>query len=417
MRISTTQIFQNGIDTLQRNQQQLNRTQLQLSTGKRILSPSDDPSGAVQSLQFRSGIEKIEQYQRNGTMLEQRLNFSETVLTSVVDGLQRVRELALQGNNATQTNETRGFIAGEIRQALDELMQLANSRDANGEYIFAGNDSLRQPFVKTADEVSFAGDAVQRSLQVSSVRRIQAGDSGERVFVDIPNGNGSFVVLDGEENDDEGNEGTGVVSSTAFSGAWPLGEEFSVEFSDEDGALVYRVKDASENTLVPKDGESSPPAYVSGQPIVYAPEGGDFSIQFTIEGSPADGDSFRVIQAEGQDLFRTYSQLADALAQPVSGASDQARLNNAVNRALVDLDQGLGRLLDVRASLGSRLQAVENQNRINEDQLLQLRSTLSEIEDLDYAEAISRFNLQQTALQAAQQTYVQIQRLSLFNFL
>ena len=416
MRISTTQIFQNGIDTLQRNQQQLNRTQLQLSTGKRILSPSDDPSGAVQSLQFRSGIEKIEQYQRNGTMLEQRLNFSETVLTSVADGLQRVRELALQGNNATQTNETRGFIAGEIRQALDELLQLANSRDANGEYIFAGNDSLTQPFAKTTDGVSFTGDAVQRSLQVSSVRRIQAGDSGERVFMDIPNGNGSFVVLDGKENDDEVddakvNEGTGVVSSTAFSGEWP--GNFTVEFDDVDGELMYRIPDPENEGSFLLD----PQRFQSGQPIVYAPEDGGFSIQFTIEGRPADGDSFRVVQAGGQDLFRTYSQLADALAQPVSGASDQARLNNAVNRALVDLDQGLGRLLDVRASLGSRLQAVENQNRINEDQLLQLRSTLSEIEDLDYAEAISRFNLQQTALQAAQQTYVQIQRLSLFNFL
>ena len=407
MRISTTQIFQNGIDTLQRNQQELNRTQLQLSTGKRILSPSDDPAGAVQALQFRSGIEKVEQYQRNGTMLEQRLRSSETVVASVADGLQRVRELALQGNNATQTNETRGFIAGEIRQALDELLQLANSRDANGEYIFAGNDSLTQPFVNTADGVSFAGDAAQRSLQVSPVRQIQAGDSGARVFMDIPNGNGNFVVLD-----DSNNTGTGVVSSTAFSGEWP--GNLTVEFSEVDGQLEYRIPN-------PEDPEGeplvAPTIFQSGQPIVYAPEDGDFSVQFTLEGRPADADSFRVLQAEGQDLFRTYSELADALAQPVAGASDQARLNNAVNRALVDLDQGLGNLLDVRASLGSRLQAVENQNRINEDQVLQLRSTLSEIEDLDYAEAISRFNLQQTALQAAQQTYVQIQRLSLFNFL
>ncbi len=415
MRISTTQIFQSGIDSLQRNQQELNRTQLQLSTGKRILSPSDDPAGAVQALQFRTGIEKIEQYQRNGTMLEQRLRSSETVVASVADGLQRVRELALQGNNATQTNETRGFIAGEIRQTLDELFQLANSRDANGEYIFAGNDSLTQPFVNTADGVAFAGDAAQRSLQVSSVRQIQAGDSGERVFMDIPNGNGSFVMLD-----DPNNTGTGVVSSTAFSGAWP--GDLTVEFSEANGQLEYQIPNPEEDPA-PATPLLGPESFQSGQSIVYAreapeaPEGGDFSIQFTIEGSPADGDSFRVVQAEGQDLFSTYSQLADALEQPVSGVSDQARLNNAVNRALGDLDQALGNLLDVRASLGSRLQAVENQNRINEDQLLQLNSTLSEIEDLDYAEAISRFNLQQTALQAAQQTYVQIQRLSLFNFL
>jgi len=412
MRVSTSQIFRNGIETMQRNQQELNRTQLQLGTGKRILSPSDDPSGAVQSLQLRSGVEKVEQFQRNGALLEQRLNFSETVLGSVIDGVQRVRELAVQGNNATQTNETRGFIAGEIRQSLDALLQLANSRDANGEYIFAGNESLTQPFVRgTNGDVEFKGDPQQRSLQISPVRQLRAGDSGQDVFMNIPNGNGSFVV-----QDNTGNAGTGVVSSTALSGTWPSGADFTVEFfKDDEGPLSYRIPDPDNpdgDPLVEKE-------FQSGQAIAYGSgEGVDaFSFGVTIDGRPEPGDRFDVTPAEGQDLFSTYSQLADALEAGVSDPADQARLNNAVNRALEDLDNALGNLLDVRASLGTRLQAVETQNRINEDQVLQLRSTLSEIEDLDYAEAISRFNLQQTALQAAQQTYVQVQRLSLFNFL
>src|SRR5690606_33862678 len=110
-------------------------------------------------------------------------------------------------------------------------------------------------------------------------------------------------------------------------------------------------------------------------------------------------------------------RLADALDAPVTSEAGRARLNNAVNRALATLDQGLERLLDVRASVGARLKSVESQRNINEDVLLQLQTNLSDVEDLDYAEAISRFNLQQTTLQAAQQTYVQVQRLSLFNFL
>ena len=109
--------------------------------------------------------------------------------------------------------------------------------------------------------------------------------------------------------------------------------------------------------------------------------------------------------------------MAEALEAPVSDGASRASLNNAVNRALGDLDQGLGRLLEVRTSLGARLNTVETQNRINSEQIFQLQSSLSDVEDLDYAEAISRFNLQQTALQAAQQTFVQVQRLSLFNFL
>jgi flagellar hook-associated protein 3 FlgL len=102
---------------------------------------------------------------------------------------------------------------------------------------------------------------------------------------------------------------------------------------------------------------------------------------------------------------------------PTTDAESSEDLMTPWVSALGDLDQALGRLLETRTSLGARMNTVETQSRINEDQLLQVRTALSEIQDLDYAEAISRFNLQQTALQAAQQTFVQVQRLSLFNFM
>jgi len=311
MRVSTSQVFRNGVESMQRGQQDLSRTQLQLGSGKRILSPADDPSGAVKSLQLASAANKVEQYERNSLSLQQRLRSSETVVSSVVDGLQRVRELVLQGNNGSQTNETRAMIAGEIRQWLDELFQLANTRDANGEYLFAGVNSLTKPFIRADDgDVVYQGDTGQREIQISAVRTVPLGDSGQQVFLDIPNA----------------------------------------------------------------------------------------------EGAP-------------QSLFDTYTRIAVALETPVSDAATRADLNASMDRALVDLDGALGHLLEIRTGLGSRMKTVETQSRINEDQLLQVRTALSEIQDLDYAEAISRFNLQQTALQAAQQTFVQVQRLSLFNFL
>ena len=402
MRVSTNQIFRSGTESIQRTQQELSRTQTQLGSGKRMLSPADDPSGAVQALQFRSGIEKLDQYQRNGQMLEQRLRSSETVLTSVVDGLQRVRELALQGNNGTQTSETRGFIAGEIRQALDELYQLANSRDANGEYLFAGLRSLTQPFsLGAGGQVEYAGDAGQRELQISAVRTVALGDSGSRAFMDIPNGNGTYFV-----RDDPGNQGTGVIDAGSLVGPWVPGD-YSVVFSEADGQLRYEVFGAGD----PPASVAGPAAFQAGEAIAFV------GAKVSIQGRPEPGDRFTVASSENQDLFATYRQLAEALEAPASDGASRASLNNAVNRALGDLDQGLGRLLEVRTSLGARLNTVETQNRINSEQSFQLQSSLSAVEDLDYAEAISRFNLQQTALQAAQQTFVQVQRLSLFNFL
>jgi flagellar hook-associated protein 3 FlgL len=311
MRVSTSQVFRNGVESIQRSQQDASRTQLQLGSGKRILSPADDPSGAVKSLQLTGAVEKLEQYERNSLSLQQRLRASETVVASVVDGLQRVRELVVQGNNGSQTNETRTMIAGEIRQALDELFQLANSRDANGEYLFAGLSSWTEPFARVDEgAVQYLGDEGQRAVQVSAVRTVALGDSGSRVFMEIPNG----------------------------------------------------------------------------------------------DGNP-------------QALFETYALIANALETPVSDEASRGSLNDAMGRGLSDLDQALGHLLEVRTSLGARMTTVETQSRINEDQLLQVRTALSDIQDLDYAEAISRFNLQQTALQAAQQTFVQVQRLSLFNFM
>jgi flagellar hook-associated protein 3 FlgL len=115
MRVSTTQIFRNGIDSIQQNQVDLSRTQQQLASGRKILSPSDDPAGAVQALQLRSSVDKVEQYQRNADMLAQRLQLSETTVGAVVSGLQRVRELALQGT--TPRRPTKAGATSRARSA------------------------------------------------------------------------------------------------------------------------------------------------------------------------------------------------------------------------------------------------------------------------------------------------------------
>jgi flagellar hook-associated protein 3 FlgL len=402
MRVSTTQIFRNGISAIQNNQLDLTRTQLQLASGKRMLSPADDPTGAVQALQFRSGVEKTQQYQRNSDMLEHRLQLSEGTLAAVGEGLQRVRELALAGNNGTQSNETRRYLAGEIRHILDELLQLANTRDANGEYIYAGHSSLTQAFsLGAGGAVSYNGDDGQRQLQISPVRQVAIGDSGQRVFMDIPDGNGTFAV-----HDDPANTGGGVIDAgTVVDFAAWVPDDYTISFDEVDGELFYEVTDGGGSTIL------GPVPFGEGEAIRFN------GVETRILGTPKAGDNFSLRPSQNQDLFTTYRQLAEALEAPVTDDASRARLNNAVNRALVDLDQGLERVLEVRASLGARLQTVDSQRSVNEDVLLQLRTMLSNVEDLDYAEAISRFNLQQVALQAAQQTYVQVQRLSLFNFL
>jgi flagellar hook-associated protein 3 FlgL len=144
-RLSTLQIYQTGISNILSKQADLARTQQELSSGKRILSPSDDPSGAVRVLDIEEDLRLVDQFQRNASLAEGQLALEDSTLGEVTNVLQRVRELVVQANNATQTPETRSSIAVEVRARLDELVSLANTRDANDEFIFAGFQGRSQP--------------------------------------------------------------------------------------------------------------------------------------------------------------------------------------------------------------------------------------------------------------------------------
>ncbi len=398
MRISTTQIFNAGLDAMTRGQSDLMKTQQQLATGQRINSPSDDPSGAVQMLQYREAIDAVEQYQKNADRAEFRLQATEGALDQVGNNMQRIRELVLQANNASQTTESRRSIAVEVEQLLAEVKDIANTRNANGEYIFGGLNSLTRPFTRDADGgVTFNGDGRTRSLQISPVRQLSIGESGGDVFMGIPAGNGTFEVRGDPGNSGEGRIG---VSSVSNPGAW-TDDTYAIEIAPEDAWTVY---------------DSAGDVVATG---VYQPDATiEFSgVSVSLSGRPADGDRFEVRPAGEDSVFEVYRRAIDALRSDTAGGPARARMNNELAAVLQGIDQALAKVADTRSTVGARLGAIETQRSINADHLLQLQTTLSEVRDVDYAEAISRFNQQLTALQAAQQSYAQVSRLSLFDFL
>lgn len=398
LRLSTNQLFRMGIDSMLDNQARLSKTQLQLSTGKRIISPSDDPSGAVQSLELRRAIETTEQYRRNGDQAYSRLRLEESALANVIDTLQRVRELAIRANNDTADSETRAGLAVEIGQRLDEIFGLANTKDSNDEYIFAGYRSQGQPFVRDAGGgFTYAGDAGQRALQISSVRKVTIGDSGRDAFFSVPSGNGTFATSAAA-----GNGGSGVidVGSVSDASAW-VPDIYTISFTS---ATTYDILDGGGATIASG-------AYQSGASISFN------GIAVNVTGAPASGDSFTVEASSPTDVFSIVQNLETMLATPTTNPAENAQLRTQVNRSLDEVDQAMQHILNVRASIGARMNAIETQQQIHEGALVNLKDTLSGVEDLDYAEAISRFNQQLVSLQAAQQSYVKVQGLSLFNYI
>ncbi len=400
MRLSSAQIFQQGISAILNQQSKLQQTEQQLATGKRLLTPSDDPAAAIQVLAITEGLERTDQYQSNGGVAQSQLAREESVLADVGNLLGRVRELVVQANNASQTPETRGSIGKEISARIDELRALSNTRDANGEYIFAGFQSRTEPFTVQGNVTSYQGDNGQRLLQLAQSTQVAVRDSGFDVFMSIPSGNGVFDI-----KADNANSGTAVMGSNSVSGTFNP-DTYSIVFSQPTPAdpVTYEVLDALSAVIVSGN-------YVAGDAIEFA------GVRAKIDGIPADGDNFQISPSVQTDIFSTLQDIADQMDSVTSAPAQLAVFNSEMGRALTNIDQALNHVLDVRVDVGVRLGRVESQLDINDSFNLQLQEALSEVQDLDYAEAISRFNLQLTGLQAAQQSYIKMQELSLFNFL
>ncbi|MGY6277657.1 flagellar hook-associated protein FlgL [Methylomonas sp. MgM2] len=322
MRISTSWNHQLGVNAILDQQAKLSETQMKLSTGKKILTPSEDPAAAVRLLDLDQVTKQTQQYQDNIVIARQRLSLEEANIQDVVDTLFRIKELTVQGLNDTNTQPDRAAIAAEIDQLKEHLLGIANTKNANGEYIFAGYATDTQPYAKgpafdstvvpgsPVDSYPYFGDNNQRSLQIGPSRFITDGNYGEQVF-------GASDVLP---------------TDTA-----PL--------------------------------------------------------------DPANAQS-------PKNLFEIVSKLSVSLTD-----------NNPQDISLTELDTALERVVSVQTTIGARINALDGQENTNDGYILDMQSLTSEIGDLDYADAISKFNLQNVSLQAAQQAFTRVQNLSLFNYL
>ncbi|HUO95028.1 MAG TPA: flagellar hook-associated protein FlgL [Steroidobacteraceae bacterium] len=401
MRISTSYLSQAFVDALDRQQSALALTQQQISTGLKFNQAAQDPSAASTSLGIQATLDQLTQYGTNSNLAQTRLSIEDSTLGTLTNTLQRVRDLAVQAVNATQTRETRASIATEIQQQLAGIVQLANAQDGSGQYLFSGTASGTTPFTESNGTFSYAGNQTQRFVQIGSNRQVADGDTGTRVFQQIRNGNGTFVVSASGANTGAAIVGTNSVTDPA---AWAAGHPpYTLSFTSP---TSYTITDSA----VPPT-TTAPATYTDGQTISFN------GAQLQISGTPAAGDQFTVAPSANQDVFTTLQDLVAALNGSQSTSVGQANLNNTVNRAIEALDQSLNNVSNVRSDVGARLNALDTQNGSNSDVTLQLKSTLSTLRDADYASVVTQLNQQMTGLQAAQASYVRMQGLSLFNYI
>jgi flagellar hook-associated protein 3 FlgL len=402
MRISTNSLFNTGAAKMSDLQNALNKTQLQMTAGKRILTPSDDPVAAAHALELTQSQGINSQYAINRDNAKASLGIEENALQSITTLLQDVKTLTVNAGNGVLDSTQLKYIATELSGKYDELLSLANSRDGAGSYIFAGYKTTTQPFVKTPTGATYLGDQGPRMLQVGPQRQVAINDNGSAVFESNRNGNGTFVSAAVSTN-----AGSGVVSPGSVIDPTALtGHSYTITFTSP---TTFDVVDTS-TTPAPTT-LSTGNAYVSGQSITFD------GMQLDITGVPATGDQFTVDPSKNQSVFTALTDLINLLNQPATTASAKANLNNGLNAAHLNIDSALDTVLTVRASVGSRLKELDSLDSQGDDRDLSYSQALSDLQDLDYTKAITDFSKQKIMLDAAQQAFVKTTGLSLFNYL
>ncbi|HET6719070.1 MAG TPA: flagellar hook-associated protein FlgL [Rhodocyclaceae bacterium] len=453
MRISTGMMFDNGTTGILNNQATLFKLQNQLSTGRRVLTPSDDPVASAQALVTTQSQSVNKQYMENQGNAKAQLGLVEGNLDSLTLLLQDVRERSVQLGNATLTDKERAFIADELKSRFEELVGLGNAQNGAGQFLFSGfqgatkpfavNPNAVPPFVAGANAaVDYFGDQGERLLQVEASRQMGVTASGLDVFMRIRNGNGEFAVSTLSNNvlvpAGQTNAGTaladqGTVLDLAKWSASPVQpQDFQIQFRVDSTVFppvtYYNLVDtASGNSMFTNAAPTAGPPFVGdwkvftpGQAIPFdglaAAFGTDLGAQVLVTGSPADGDRFAVQSSDNQSIFDTFQNLVTIAAQgvPVSPGGNTEFMND-LGGQITALDRALENVLRVRATVGSRLAELDALEAAGSDRDLQYSTRVSNLQDLDYAAAISDLSRRQMQLEAAQASFVRITGLSLFS--
>ncbi|MBP9032446.1 MAG: flagellar hook-associated protein FlgL [Pseudomonadales bacterium] len=410
MRISSMQIFTTGVRHITNAQAEVARAQEQISSGKRVLTPADDPAAAALALGIRQEKARSAQYQRNADLAQSDLQQQDVELESVETVLLQLREYALQAGNATLSANERSTLVAGIEQAGEQLLAIFNTRSTYGDYLFAGFSGDTPPFVPSAaGRVDYVGDDGERRVAIGAGLEVQSRNNGRELFVDIPAAANTFVTRTAAGNSGSGDISAGrIVDQAAYDAVYP--DDLVVRFGVVPGTYqvdrIDRATGALSNVLPPQP-------HVDGVPLTITVAGAEVRVT----GSPSPGDEFVLEASTTQSLLLTVQRLADGLRNipdTEAGATERARV---VAEALNAIERSEQSVTANRAALGPRLNLLDDARAEQVALDLINDEALSDLVDLDYDEAASRLSFQSFVLAAAQQSLAKIANLSLFNFL
>jgi len=387
-----------ALNAINTDQAAYTTTQGELSSGLSVQTAAQDPTAYAHVIQLQQAIAENTQYSTNSNAAQARLSVEQTALTGVTNTLQSINELAVEANGGTLTASDQQQLTTQIKADIQQLVGYANTQDGNGEYVFAGNATTTQPYTMTASgAVQYNGDTGTRQIQIGPAQSVQDGDSGATVFGAIATGNGTFVT-----GTTASNTGTGIIDSGTVTNLsqWVPGN-YQIEFTSP---TAYNVVNSS-NAVVASG------TFTSGSAIAFN------GVSVTITGTPASGDSFTVGSSTNQDLFTSLNNLVSTMDSAPTTAAQKAQFAANLGGSIQQLSQALNHVDLMSSQVGARLQQITANSSTQSGLATDLQSSLSQVQDLDYASAVTQMNLQYTALQAAEDSYSKFSQLSLFNYI
>lgn len=423
-RISNNMMYGQSMKRLSSLQAQLDKTQRHISGNTRILTPADDPVAAARALDLKQGKSMNTQFASNRGNAEDALKLQESTLNSFGSRIQDIQRLLVQAGDGAYDEEQIRVIAEQITAFRDEMVGYANTRDAYGNYIFSGHQVGIQPFdMAVTGEVTYRGDDGQLMIQVDAARYLPATDSGKAVFMGIKGMTASTVepsrhdlLLDLDIKDETKLDGYSY--EVRFEGKSPVAS-YTLWRTDKDGNTVQIDEDGTNPPAKPP-APATPGTYPYTSDEKSRMEVEVDGVRFSVSGEVDKGDTVKFNPGEPvrKDVFAYINEAIDLLnGADYNKDGGSANLALGLEALLGDFDAALDQVLTARGSAGTRLAELDSLKMSGIDKDLQYTESISDLEDLDYYEAISNLYMQQTTLQAAQRAFMLTRGMSLFDMM
>ncbi|MBV7413690.1 flagellar hook-associated protein FlgL [Aeromonas sp. sif2433] len=401
MRITTNMIYDRNLATMSKVSERQNTAYEQLMTGDKFNRAGEDPSGMSQKMALTKEIDLFKQYGVNGSLLENSLGHEDTVLTSINNAMLSAQTLIQKANSSAMGSEERNAIASELEGLQKQMFDLMNSKNSQGEFIFGGNQSKTQPFVKDASgNYVFQGDTGQRSIQVSPTVQIPANDSGFNLFETVATRRtasattANIKVGVGDQGNFESfyrNSYDSSLASNQFTVSTLAGPPDSYEIKDSGGTVV-------------QSGD-----YSAGNKIAFN------GLELTLDLPTGGADqNFALDTPKNDSVLNGMSDFISALRDPTIPAADfqlaVADATTHMNNARTQVDRGQG-------DVGSRLNSLEQVMGSNDGLSTLNQQARAKVSEADMYEVIAALSKEEAAMSASQLSFSKISKLTLFDYI